>query len=66
MLLQLRKRRLNPTSFTWVKHVLLHSDQLVHLLHGPSATSVQETHDVLLKQLEKGHFPGLKYIIEDH
>lgn len=33
--LQLRKRRLTPTSLTWVKHVLLQSDQLVHSLQGP-------------------------------
>lgn len=33
--LQLRKRRLIPTSSTWLKHVLLHSDQLVHLLQTP-------------------------------
>lgn len=37
--LQRRQRRLHPTWFTWWKHVLLHSDQLVHLLHGPSAES---------------------------
>lgn len=43
VLLQRRNRRLSPTSFTRLKHVLLHSDQLVHRVHGPSATSGRET-----------------------
>ncbi len=46
--LQLRNRRLNPTSSTWLKHVLLHSDQLVHLLHTPSGSTAQERDKVLL------------------
>lgn len=54
--LQLRKRRLNPTSFTWLKHVLLHSDQLVHLLQGTSAKSGRETDNVRGERVEKGDF----------
>lgn len=45
--LQLRYRRLIPTSSTWLKHVLLHSDQLVHLLQTPSGNTAQEEDKVI-------------------
>ena len=54
--LQLRKRRLIPTSSTWLKHVLLHSDQLVHFFHTPSGTATQEedSEQISHRQLDTG------------
>lgn len=44
--LQLRKRRLIPTSSTWLKQVLLHSDQLVHFFQTPSGSTAEERRTV--------------------
>lgn len=45
--LQIRNRRRNPTSLTWLKQVLVHSDQLVHLLQTPSAKTEQKRNEVI-------------------
>lgn len=58
VLLQSRNLRLRPTSSTWLKQVLLHWDQAVHLLHFPSGKAAEQEERVICLKLcvKRPHF----------